>query len=42
MSFTKTQNKFSKGIDDKADGTAVTIDGDGNVFVSLFRIRHVT
>ena len=31
MSFTKTQNKFSKGIDDKSDDTAVTIDGAGNV-----------
>ena len=31
MSFTKTQNKFSKGIDDKADSTAVTIDDAGNV-----------
>jgi len=33
MSFTKTQNKFSKGIDDKADGTAVTIDENGAVGV---------
>jgi hypothetical protein len=31
MSFTKTQNKFSKGIDDKSDDTAVTIDEAGNV-----------
>jgi len=31
MSFTKTQNKFSKGIDDKANGTAVTINEAGNV-----------
>jgi len=33
MSFTKTQNKFSRGIDDKADGTAVTIDETGKVGV---------
>ena len=33
MSFTKTQNKFSKGIDDKADSTAVTIDETGAVGV---------
>ena len=31
MSFTKTQNKFSKGIDDRADDTTVTIDEAGNV-----------
>lgn len=35
MAITKTQGKFSKGIDDDASSTALTLDGSGNVGVGI-------